>query len=95
MVPAVVLVLAICLSALQVTHRQLRLEDAASVAARILARGEASAAAVVGRLAPGASVAVDDRGELVCVTVAQSGGALAALGISQLRATSCSPSSRR
>lgn len=94
-VPAVVLVLAVCLSALNIAHRQGRLEDAASVAARTLARGGGSAEQVVGLLAPGARVSVDDRGELVCVRVSQPGATLAALRVGELRATSCSPSSRR
>jgi len=94
-VPAVVLVLAVCLSALNIAHRQIRLEDTASVAARTLARGGGSAAQVVGMLAPGATFSIEDRGELVCVRVSQPGSTIASLGIGELRATSCSPSSLR
>ena len=54
-----------------------------------------SAAQVVGMLASGATFSIDDRGELVCVRVSQPGSTIATLGIGELRATSCSPSSLR
>lgn len=69
--PAVVLVLVFCLAGGQLATTQLRLQDAASSAARSASRGE-SADAVVWRtkqVMPGASVARHDRDGFVCVTV--------------------------
>ena len=86
--PAVVLVLACCLSGLQVAAQQLRLQDAAALAARSLARGDG--VGVVARLVPGASVAQSASGDLLCATVSVPSTVLAGtiLGIT-LRATSC------
>ena len=63
--PAVILVLACCLSGLQVAGQHLRLQDAAAAAARSLARGN-SAESTVARLVPGASVSGHVDGDLVC-----------------------------
>ena len=67
--PAVIIVLATCLGALTVVGQQLRLVDAAAVAARASGRGESSAAA--GRMAagimPGTRIVVEPDGEIVCV----------------------------
>jgi TadE-like protein len=84
--PAVVLVLACCLSGLQVAGQQLRLQDAAAAAARSAARGDGTS--VASRLVPGASAARSDEGDLVCVTLTTmaSIGWLRAL---ELRASSC------
>lgn len=67
-VPAVILVLAFCLGALQVLTQQLRLTDAAADAARALARGDGErvANARLQRVAPGASLAVNGEGEYLC-----------------------------
>jgi TadE-like protein len=67
--PAVILVLACCLGAVQVIGQQVRMTDAAAAAARVLARGDAAALAesVVRRSVPGASVRSEQRGEFVCV----------------------------
>ena len=73
--PAVILVLACCLSGMQVAGQQLRLQDAAAAAARSLARGD-SASATAGRLAPGATVAQRADGELDCVTLTTSSTAV-------------------
>lgn len=81
--PAIVLVLAACLSALQLAGLQLRLTDAATAAVRQLARGDPVAArALATRLVPGSTVSVGSRGDLACVTlVARVGGVLAALPV--------------
>lgn len=77
--PAVIMVLACCLSAGQLAAGQMRLQDAASGAARSLARGEAAELVNqrVEQLAPRASVRQSVRGEVLCVTVTQPG----ALGV--------------
>ncbi|GGA70091.1 hypothetical protein GCM10011490_20900 [Pseudoclavibacter endophyticus] len=81
--PAVVLVLAVCLGALQVGGMQVRLQDAAADAARIVARGDslAAAAARVERAAAGVDLAVTDEGELVCATLT---GSVAVAGLFSL-----------
>lgn len=70
--PAVILVLALCLAGGQLANQQLRLQDAASTAARAASRGEAAGTIDwrVGQLVPGASASRNDRDGLVCVTVA-------------------------
>lgn len=91
LVPAVVLLLALCLSAVQVSTRQLRLHDAAAVAARMLARGEAegSAAGQAAALLPGSSFAVTRRGDLLCVRLRAPGVPGGVLARVVLSATSC------
>ena len=66
--PAVVLVLACCVSGMAVAGQQLRLLDAAALAARTLGRG-GDPGAVVERLVPGAEVSPNTDGELACVTL--------------------------
>jgi Flp pilus assembly protein TadG len=61
-VPAVVLLLACCLSGLQIAGQQLRLQDAAADVARSIARGGPGADAA----RVGASVSVSQNGDLVC-----------------------------
>ena len=87
--PAVVLVLALCLSGLQVAGQHLRLQDAAAAAARSLARGD-SAATVVARLVPGASVTVRTDRDLVCARLTLNSTAVVGtlIGIT-LTASSC------
>jgi hypothetical protein len=87
--PAVVLLLALALGALSVGSQSVRVQDAAGLAARALARGEslAAAAGLAGSLVPSAAIAQADRGGLVCAIVtARAPGLLAAL---ELRAESC------
>lgn len=86
--PAVVLVLACCLSGLQVAGQQLRLQDAAASAARAAARGDG--VGIAARLVPGATATRSTDGDLVCVSVAARSTALVGtlLGI-ELRASSC------
>ena len=91
-VPAVLLVLAICLGALQVVGQQVRLTDAAADAARSLARGDSvgRAAGLVQQAVQGASMTPERRGEFVCVNLSapSSFAAFAAFGLT-LRAGSC------
>lgn len=71
-IPAVVIVLALCLGGISVGIDQIRCVDAARLGARALARGDAGAAArdVAGRAAPpGAAVSLDNGGSQVRVTV--------------------------
>ena len=82
--PAVMVVLACCLSGLQVAGTQLRLQDAAAAAARSLARGEPASVAAL--LMPGATVSRHTDGDLVCATATVRAAGLLPL---VLRATSC------
>lgn len=83
--PAVVLLVACCLSGLAVAGQQLRLTDAAALAARTLARG-GDPEALVARLSPGAAVSRSADGDLACVTLTASASGLLPL---DLGATSC------
>lgn len=69
--PAVVLVLAVCLGALQVGAVQIRLQDAAADAARTIARGDAAelAASRAEGAVPGATLTTSDEGDAVCATI--------------------------
>jgi len=90
-VPAVVLLLALCLSAMQLSTRQVRVQDAAAVAARLAARGEPGGApGAVSALVPGARLALDDRGEVLCATVSAPGPPGPFAGIAAV-ASSCAP----
>jgi Flp pilus assembly protein TadG len=90
--PAVVLLLALCLTGMQAVGQQLRLADATAHAARSLARGESAdvAAARAAREVPGASITQSTDGDLTCVT----GSAPAALGLT-VTASSCALSGGR
>ena len=61
-VPAVILLLACCLAALQIAGQQLRLQDAAADVSRSIARGGGSSEAA----RVGAAVSVTQNGDLVC-----------------------------
>lgn len=78
--PAVLLVVALCLGMLQVAAQQVRYTDAAAVAARSLARGEAGAVASARAqaVASPSALASEERGDFVCATV--SGDAAVVLG---------------
>jgi len=81
--PAVLLVLAAALGGTQLAGLQLRAQDAAADAARLLGRGDGAAvgAHVAARL-PGASWASSTRGDFVCVRVTVApGGPGAGLGL--------------
>ena len=85
--PAIALVLLLAAGSLGACARQVRLQDAAADAARIVARGESEerAGAVVAAAVAGASAATHRRADLVCVTVSSSAGLLPMV----LSATSC------
>lgn len=70
--PAVVLVLAACLGGLQVAGQQMRLQDAAAVAARSIARGGSidAAQARASRMVPGVAVSHRTDGDLECASLA-------------------------
>jgi len=86
--PAVVLVLAACLSGMRLAGDQLRVQDAAAVAARAAARG--GDAGVASRLIPGSTTTRADRDGLVCVRVSlPAADPLGALAGFTLTASSC------
>ncbi|WP_349903354.1 TadE family type IV pilus minor pilin [Parafrigoribacterium humi] len=76
-IPAVLLVLACCLGGVQLVSQQLRLQDAAAAASRILSRGEGAGTAYAraAQLVRGAHLERTDRGGMVCVRLATSGPA--------------------
>jgi Flp pilus assembly protein TadG len=89
--PAVLMVLLICLASLQMAAHQLRLQDATSDAARALGRGE-SLAQAGGRLAlavPGASLSANYPVDLVCAVGSIRPSGLGVLMGITLRARSC------
>lgn len=65
--PAVMLVLALCMVSLQLGSQQLQLHDAAAVSARALARGDTAP------LYEGAVRSVTQQGDLVCATLTLAG----------------------
>lgn len=85
--PAVAVVLLLASGALGACAQQVRLQDAVADAARLVARGEpdARAHAVVAGAVAGAGVAIDRRGDLVCVTASSTTTPLPLT----LRATGC------
>lgn len=93
--PAVALVLALCLGAVMVGAQQVRLTDAAADAARALGRGDdAGYATSIARKAAGElSLSAWDDGDFVCARV-ESGSGVAILPIS-LAAASCALSDGR
>lgn len=89
--PAVALVLAVCLGAVGASSQQLRLQDAAADAARALGRGESvgAAAARAASAAPGAALAHETRRELVCVRLTAAARGPAGISGLRLEASSC------
>ena len=85
--PAIALVVLFGVGALTAGAKHVRLQDAASDAARIVARGESHEAAggVVADAVPGAVAAVEHQGDMVCVTATAPSGIIAAT----LSARSC------
>jgi Flp pilus assembly protein TadG len=85
--PAIVLVVTLGVGALAAGARQVRLEDAAADAARIIARGDdpGRAHAIVG--SAGGAAEIQQRGDLMCVVATAS--APLALPLPDLTATSC------
>ncbi|WEK60579.1 MAG: TadE family type IV pilus minor pilin [Candidatus Microbacterium colombiense] len=88
--PAVVLTVLLGVGALSGAARHVALQDAAADAARVLGRGEevGTAAALVSRAVPGASLSSAAHDDLVCV-VARADLALGAMIRMPLRASSC------
>jgi hypothetical protein len=87
-IPAVLLVLAACLAGLQLSTQQVRLQQAAAMAARSVARGETVES--TSALLPGSTLRVEHRGELVCVTASARGSAVGGLiGAVTVSASSC------
>jgi Flp pilus assembly protein TadG len=94
--PAVILILACCLGGIRVVTLQMQLSDAASIAARIVARGEsmgsaaAAASTVVGNAHFDRSDAVSPAtgDEIVCVT-ARAGRSPGLLGLIAITGSSC------
>ncbi len=81
------LVLALCLGALQLSTLRLMVQDAAAQAARSAARGGSFDAAA---LVDGATARIDRRGNLVCATVTAPGALLAGvLGSIDVSASGC------
>lgn len=71
--PAIVLVLAVCLGAVGVSATTVRLQDAAADAARVLARGQPElVAAALAPAGEGVAQAVERGGGLVCVRLERS-----------------------
>ncbi|TFC05547.1 hypothetical protein E3O42_03055 [Cryobacterium adonitolivorans] len=66
--PAVLVVLACCLGAVQVVGQQVGLSDAAADVARLLARGDGAgpASGLLAAVAPGTALAEERQGEFVC-----------------------------
>ncbi|MGC5171489.1 TadE family type IV pilus minor pilin [Micromonospora sp. DT81.3] len=88
--PAILLTLALGAGALAAGAQQVRLQDAAADAARLVARGEAEgrAGAVVAAAVTDAGADIERRGDLVCVTASAAVRAAGLLPLT-LRATSC------
>lgn len=89
--PAVMLVLALCLGGVGAAAQQVRLQDAAADAARGLGRGDGAAdvSARAGRVVPGVVVTRFTEGELVCAQLAApAAGPLGAAGV-RISATGC------
>ncbi len=89
--PAVALVLGLCVSGVAAAAQQVRLQDAAADAARALGRGDSAgvAAGRAQRQVPGAVLESWSSGGLVCVRLrVPASGPLGAAGL-RLQATSC------
>ncbi|MCP2032220.1 hypothetical protein L1277_002319 [Okibacterium sp. HSC-33S16] len=88
--PAVVVVLACCLGAVQIASHQVRLSDAAADAARTLARGDPVSVAVarVQRVAGPAELTTSRSGDFVCVELSAVAGPAVLAGI-RIRASGC------
>ena len=84
--PAVLVVLALCLGAVQVVGQQVRITDASADVARLLARGDSAG----GAAGAGVSVSVERSGDFVCANLSAPSAfaPFAAAGLS-LGARSC------
>jgi hypothetical protein len=90
--PAVLLVLVLCVGSASVSVQRIAVQSAAASAARVAARGEAggSAEAVASRVGSGAAVTLRRDGDFVCATVSAGASFAAArtVGI-RVSGTSC------
>ncbi|WP_223694401.1 TadE family type IV pilus minor pilin [Leifsonia poae] len=79
--PAVLMCLALCVGAIQAVAQQVRLTQAAAVAARMLGRGDDPGAVVTG--AGAAGYESRQEGKLICVRIAAASGVtgLGAIGV--------------
>lgn len=91
LMPAVLLLLGLGLSAAQVSNRQLQLQDAAADVARVLARGEGGPAAerYLAALVPGAVLRRQTTGDLSCVLLSAPGAPRGLFAAVWLEARSC------
>jgi hypothetical protein len=91
LMPAVLLLLGLGLSAAQVSGRQLQLQDAAADAARVIARGEGMPAAErhLAALVPGAVLHGQRIGDLSCVRLSSPGAPRGLFATVRLEARSC------
>jgi len=91
LMPSVLLLLVLGLSATQVSSRQLQLQDAAADAARIIARGEGVPAAEghLATLVPGAALRGQRTGDLSCVLVSAAGAPRGLFAAVRIEARSC------
>ncbi|MCD5347896.1 TadE family type IV pilus minor pilin [Agromyces sp. H3Y2-19a] len=87
--PAIALVLAACLGAVQLAAQQVRLTDAAADAARALGRGEDAGRArtIASHVAGDVAIEVSHDGDIVCALLSSSGAGL--LAAVRLEARSC------
>jgi hypothetical protein len=85
--PAILLVVLLGVGALGAGARQVRLQDAAADAARLLARGDDPGRAHALVASAGGSASIEPRGDLVCV-IARAPAPLA-LPLPELTVTSC------
>jgi hypothetical protein len=92
--PAVLLCLALCLGAVQVAVQQIRLSDAAAVAARMLGRGDDPAAVVSGSGASSYGVTEQDGLRCVRLSAKSSVAGIGALGV-ETKASACAADERR
>lgn len=85
--PAVLLVVLLGVGVLGTGARQVRLQDAAADAARLVARGDEPARAAAVVAAVGGTASIEPRGDLVCVIA--TAPAPLPLPLAPLTATSC------
>ena len=91
MVPAVLVVVALCISGIAVATQHARAQDAAAAAARSLSRGEdtGKAQARAHHIIPIASLSSRAEGDLLCATVTAESGSAGPLGWVTVTATHC------
>jgi len=85
--PAVAVILAACVGGLQLAAAQVRLQDAAALAARAAARGEGTDQ--IRGIAPGAAISTWRSGELLCASASSVAAWSSGLPSMTLSAQSC------